>query len=86
MLAITTFATASSGTSPERYKGPTGKLPDWLEINKDRDLMASYLDLSRQRHVESVQKARESYVHGVSDDDTKYDFLNTLQFDEYSIG
>jgi tetratricopeptide (TPR) repeat protein len=86
MLVTTTFATASSGTSPASYNGPTGNLPDWLEIHKDRDLMASYLDFSRQRHAESVQKARESYVHGVSDDDTQDGFLDTLQFDEYSIG
>jgi tetratricopeptide (TPR) repeat protein len=42
----------------------SSKLPEWLTIHKDREKMSEYMELARQRHVESVQKAREAYFHG----------------------
>lgn len=77
------------GSSDTTFGVPSaakGKIPDWISIHKDKEKLSQYLDLARRRHVESIQKARDSYFHGGPSPDGDSQFsLDALKFDEYDI-
>lgn len=79
-----TVLAAASASSDTAFGLGKGKVPEWISIHRDREKLSQYMDLARQRHVESIQKARDAYFHGGPSDDSAFS-LDSLQFDERKI-
>lgn len=87
---ITSFGIPSSASSSTSY---SKKIPEWISIHNDKEKLSRYLDFARERHVESIQKARDAYFSfpgrtqestTATTDATSFS-LQDLEFDEYLI-
>jgi tetratricopeptide (TPR) repeat protein len=79
VVVVTASSDLAWGTT-----SPSGKLPPWLSIHRDKEKMSEYLQLARDRHLASIQKARDAYFHGGPKESSAFD-LDKLLFDERNI-
>ncbi|CAJ1945159.1 unnamed protein product [Cylindrotheca closterium] len=66
----------------------SSKLPGWLTVQNDRELLSDLMNQARQRHHEAIQKARASYFHGPATELSKKESEKSLEsqiLDEYEV-
>eukprot|EP00980_Cylindrotheca_fusiformis_P004851 scaffold1034_cov127-Cylindrotheca_fusiformis.AAC.32 len=86
LVAIATAAVSSASadtTSVAMGVPKSTKLPGWLTVHKDRELMGHLLETARLRHKEAIEKARASYFHGPGTSGTDDQPQKVL--DEYQV-
>ena len=64
LVALAAVVVVSASDNQVFGSTSTAKLPSWLTVHKNRDTMSKYMELARQRHAESIQKAKDNYFHG----------------------
>jgi tetratricopeptide (TPR) repeat protein len=84
ILVVTSIAVVSASADATSFGvAKSSKLPGWLSVHNDRELMSQLMGLARHRHNEAIQKARSAYFHGrgkASDDSSSSQIL-----DEYEV-